>query len=178
MAREGPDVLQSSAGFIATAQNVAFESRVATDPLSLHSRIRFRPQPLAGDVNERNLTRLKDNRTLDYRGEYLGVRLTAERCQAIVRDHGKKTWSLYGAPDAYPREQKYWTGATQGCSIVRLAIQALRNEIGGDLLEVLTGRKAFGSADGGGIASDSTATARTTRTRAAGSAVPALARKA
>ena len=66
----------------------------------------------------------------------------------MIRDHGKKTWSTYGSPDTYPREQKYWTTANGEYGIVRLAVQALRNEITTDMLEILTGSKSFGSAQG------------------------------
>jgi hypothetical protein len=85
---------------------------------------------------------------VDYCGEHLGLRLAAGRCQAIVRDYEKKTWSIYGAPDSYPREQKYWTSASSGFSIVRMAVQVLRNEVPSDLLDVLTGKKNFASAAG------------------------------
>ena len=89
-----------------------------------------------------------ENTTVDYRGENLGIRVGPERCQTIIREHDKKTWVTYGAPDAYPRERKYWTHADKGFGILRLAVQVLRNEISSDLLEVLTGEKAFSSAQG------------------------------
>lgn len=85
---------------------------------------------------------------VDYCGEHLGIRVGDERCQAIVRDYEKKTWSTYGAPDSYPREQKYWTSPSGGCSIVRMAVHVVRNEVPSDLLDVLTGRKSFASAMG------------------------------
>jgi hypothetical protein len=89
--------------------------------------------------------------SVDYRGEHLGIRLGPERCQTIIRDYDKRTWSTYGAPDSYPREQKYWVTAAQGCSIVRMAVQVLRNEMPSDLLEILTGKKKFASAAGGAL---------------------------
>jgi len=85
---------------------------------------------------------------VEYRGEHLGIRVGADRCQAIIRDYGKKTWSTYGSPDSYPREQKYWTSVAGEYGIVRLAVQALRNEISSDLMEILTGAKSFSSAQG------------------------------
>jgi hypothetical protein len=85
---------------------------------------------------------------VDYKGEHLGLRIGPDRCQAMIRDHGKKTWSTYGSPDTYPREQKYWTSANGEFGIVRLAVQALRNEITTDMLEILTGAKSFASAQG------------------------------
>jgi hypothetical protein len=86
--------------------------------------------------------------TVDYRGENLGIRIGPERCQAIVRDYDKKSWSIYGAPDSYPRSQKHWIQKDSGFGILRLAVQVLRNEIGSDLLEVLTGDKTFADAKG------------------------------
>ena len=88
------------------------------------------------------------NEKVDYCGEHLGLRLGADRCQAIVRDYNKKTWSIYGAPDSYPREQKYWTSPSSGFSIVRMAVHVLRNEVPSDLLDVLTGKTTFASAKG------------------------------
>lgn len=88
------------------------------------------------------------DKTVDYCGEHLGVRVGAERCQALVRDYEKKTWSIYGAPDSYPREQKYWTSPGGSYSIVRMAVHVLRNEVQSDLLDVLTGRTNFDSAKG------------------------------
>src|SRR5579884_1205112 len=88
------------------------------------------------------------DKSVDYCGENVGIRVGAERCQAIVRDYDKKTWSTYGAPDSYPREQKYWTSAASGYSIVRMAVQVLRNEVPSDLLDVLTGKAAFAAAKG------------------------------
>jgi hypothetical protein len=85
---------------------------------------------------------------VDYKGEHLGLRIGPDRCQAMIRDHGKKTWTTYGSPDTYPREHKYWTSATGEYGIVRLAVQALRNEISSDMLEILTGAKSFSSAQG------------------------------
>lgn len=86
--------------------------------------------------------------TVDYRGENLGIRISPERCQAIVRDYDKKSWTIYGAPDSYPRSQKHWIQKDSGFGILRLAVQVLRNEIGSDLLEVLTGDKPFADAKG------------------------------
>jgi len=86
--------------------------------------------------------------TVDYRGENLGIRLGPERCQTIVRDHDKKSWTVYGAPDSYPRSQKHWIQNNGGFGILRLAVQILRNEISSDLLEVLTGDKPFTDAKG------------------------------
>ncbi len=86
--------------------------------------------------------------TVDYRGENLGIRISPERCQAIVRDYEKKSWSIYGAPDSYPRSQKHWIQKDGGFGILRLAVQVLRNEIGSDLLEILTGDKPFTEAKG------------------------------
>jgi hypothetical protein len=86
--------------------------------------------------------------TVDYRGENLGIRISPERCQAIVRDYEKKSWTIYGAPDSYPRSQKHWIQKDGGFGILRLAVQVLRNEIGSDLLEVLTGDKPFAEAKG------------------------------
>lgn len=85
---------------------------------------------------------------VEYRGEHLGIRVGADRCQAIIRDYGKKTWSTYGSPDSYPKAQKYWTSVNGEYGIVRLAVQALRNEISSDLMEILTGAKSFSSAEG------------------------------
>ncbi len=89
-----------------------------------------------------------ENTTVDYRGENLGIRVGPERCQTIIREHDKKTWVTYGAPDSYPKEKKYWTHTDKGFGILRLTVQVLRNEITSDLLEVLTGDKAFSSAQG------------------------------
>jgi hypothetical protein len=86
--------------------------------------------------------------TVDYRGENLGIRLGPERCQTIVRDFDKKSWSIYGAPDSYPKNQKHWIQKDGGFGILRLAVQILRNEISSDLLEVLTGDKPFTEAKG------------------------------
>jgi len=86
--------------------------------------------------------------TVDYRGENLGIRISPERCQAIVRDYEKKSWTIYGAPDSYPKSQKHWIQKDGGFGILRLAVQVLRNEIGSDLLEVLTGDKPFNEAKG------------------------------
>jgi hypothetical protein len=86
--------------------------------------------------------------SVDYRGENLGIRISPERCQAIVRDYDKKTWSIYGAPDSYPKSQKHWIQKDGGFGILRLAVQVLRNEISSDLLEVLTGDKPFLEAKG------------------------------
>ena len=86
--------------------------------------------------------------TVEYRGENLGIRISPERCQTIVREHDKKTWSAYGAPDSYPKSQKHWIQKDGGFGILRLAVQILRNEISSDLLEVLTGEKPFTSALG------------------------------
>ena len=88
------------------------------------------------------------DKTVDYYGEHLGVRVAAERCQALVRDYDKNTWSIYGAPDSYPQEQKYWTSANGSYSIVRMAVHVLRNEMQSDLLDVLTGRTGFDAAKG------------------------------
>jgi hypothetical protein len=86
--------------------------------------------------------------TVDYRGENLGIRLGPERCQTIVRDYDKKSWTIYGAPDSYPKSQKHWIQKDGGFGILRLAVQILRNEISSDLLEVLTGDKPFTEAKG------------------------------
>ena len=86
--------------------------------------------------------------TVDYRGENLGIRLGPERCQTIVRDFDKKSWTIYGAPDSYPKSQKHWIQKDGGFGILRLAVQILRNEISSDLLEVLTGDKPFTEAKG------------------------------
>ena len=86
--------------------------------------------------------------TVDYRGENLGIRLGPERCQALVREHDKKTWSLYGAPDSYPKARKHWTVADGRYGILQLTVQVLRNEISSDLLDVLTGEKDFAEAQG------------------------------
>lgn len=88
------------------------------------------------------------DKTVNYYGEHLGVRVAAERCQALVRDYDKSTWSIYGAPESYPREQKYWTSPGGSYSIIRMAVHVLRNEIQSDLLDVLTGRTTFDSAKG------------------------------
>jgi hypothetical protein len=94
------------------------------------------------------MKRANDETRVDYRGEHLGLRVGPDRCQALIRDHGKKTWTAYGSPDTYPREQKYWTSTSGEYGIVRLTVQALRNEISSDLLEILTGTKSFSSAQG------------------------------
>jgi hypothetical protein len=86
--------------------------------------------------------------SVDYRGENLGIRISPERCQAIVRDYEKKTWAVYGAPDSYPKSQKHWIQKDGGFGILRMAVQVLRNEIASDLLDVLTGSKPFQDAKG------------------------------
>jgi hypothetical protein len=86
--------------------------------------------------------------TVDYRGENLGIRIGPERCQTIVRDYDKKSWTLYGAPDSYPKSQKHWIQKDGGFGILRMTVQILRNEISSDLLEVLTGDKPFAEAQG------------------------------
>jgi hypothetical protein len=86
--------------------------------------------------------------TVDYRGENLGIRISPERCQTIVRDFDKKSWTLYGAPDSYPKSQKHWIQKDGGFGILRLTVQILRNEISSDLLDVLTGDKPFSDAKG------------------------------